>query len=268
MKYTFTISALSVLFCFSCIKAKKNINDYYPKVETVSASITSNGDIIVEGSVDLSGKDTVIAVGFCVDTIPEPILSKNQREFNLPTSKSFSVQYNNVDAKMSFDRKKTYYFRTWAANKYGYGYGNTINLANIKGTPVDPPCSLSLGNLDFGNGITSNTFTVGGPYANNDWMTIVSFNDGINSGNLTFRFGSKPVTRTFTITTTYPPQPGYTKVNLAGNNLGTHLLAGTLVYVKETSDTTFEISICNAPWLTPPNFNTTANLNTRFAAKY
>lgn len=262
MKKTILVLAIviSILF-FSCVKARKNMSDYFPKVETVVATVNSNGDVIVEGKIDLQG-DSVLAVGFCVDTLPDPNLLRNQREFNLPVVQNFTTQYNNIDFKLSFksfDRKKTYYFRSWAANRYGYSYGNSISLTNIKGTPVNPPCNLALGYVDLGQGAGNIAITSVGTAPANLWLTQVNF----DLDRLWLNFEYKPVSRIYTSVESM--NFDYTKANLSLNG---RKIYGALIYAKETSDSTVEFTICNAIYYTPPSFNTTATLKARFSAKY
>jgi len=274
MKSVKGLIKIVIVLAFSfCVKAKKDINDYFPKVTNVSATVNSNGDVIVEGEIDLDSYE-ILSAGFCVDTLPEPSMLRNQREFSLPNQKKIEITYNNVDPKLTFkkfDKKKTYYFRAWACNRYGYAYSNTIPLTDIKGVAIAPPCTMPVNTIDIGLGSGNQTLTIDGPpYANNDWLFQINFD---TSNMISFRFGSKPVTKRFITTNSYNlGGADRTRITLNGPNMGAsngnYLLSGTIVYVEEVSDTTFMLSICNAPWNPPPQFNTLKYLNMKLLVKY
>jgi hypothetical protein len=242
------------LLC-SCKKARQDINDYFPKVETKSASITSNGDVIVTGKVALT-TDTILAAGFCVGTSSVPNMTLNQVVFNMPSLETFTTQFNNH----LFDREKTYYFTTWAINKYGYKYGNTIELANIKGSYSPPPCKLDLGFIDLGQGagnIPLDTAFMGS--ANH--RVILGFE---GKKNMSFYFNTKPITGVYDNSGLNSSDPRYVSIGLSGSTFSTSTSTNVdgIVYVQELSDTTLELAMCEGI------YKKTYKLKTYFVVKY
>jgi hypothetical protein len=261
------LTLVSGLF-FTCHKAKRNIYDYFPKVKTNSATITPDGDVLVAGDVELNG-DAVKAVGFCVDTLPEPSLARNQRVFMMPAMQSFTTLYIGIDQHLSFkgfNKKKAYYFRSWAANKYGYSYGNTIMLNGIQGTAVTPTCLVGSNSIDIGLGegnVPVGPVTVA---VSNTWRLGVNFMiHSVDPAYLGFTFSQKPKTRTYTLVNS---DDAPVKLDIFSASIGTiqKEKITTRIMVNETSETTFDISICDGLWYDSDNKKHIFNV--RFSASY
>lgn len=251
------LSVSFFLMIFSCRKAKKTMKEYYPEVNTVSATINPDGDVVVQAEIISEGEKPLKYIGFCMDTLPVPNMLSNQIVVTQLNGNSFSTTYQN------FDPKKTYYFRSWAANGNGYTYGNIIAVTNIKGTPTTPPCSLTANYLNLGTGTGSSAYlSVGAPVQNFTWdFQAASF----SSGTLSFMFGSKPRSKVFTTTTNNSPNSNEVGVTFVSGFVSGSLSTGTKVYVNEISTGVYDISICQAPW----KYNTsTFYLNTRFTCPY
>jgi hypothetical protein len=144
------IAAIAVLF-ISCKKPLKNVADYYPEVTTVSAIIQEDGSVKVIGEIVSTGYSPIAYEGVCMDTIPNPEMTKNQLIFG-GTEKSFSVSYPDLKEKTK------YYFRTWAANDNGFSYGNTIALDSVVAPKVVAPCVLSPNSLRITNSSPQETY--------------------------------------------------------------------------------------------------------------
>jgi hypothetical protein len=261
------IASLSIvlLFAFSCHKAKKNMEDYYPKLNTTGATVTDDGDVVVEAEIVSAGTKRLEYWGFCMDTLPVPGMLSNQVIVSEINGSTFNTKYDNVTALYSYYRfnpNKTYYFRSWATNGNGYGYGNVISLSNIKGIPVIPSCTLAASYLNLGTLQPSSAYSaVGGPTLNvNNTYDMQA--QSWSSGTLNFNFGSKPRNKVFK---TITGSPGVNEVNVSfvsGFTSGT-LNNGTNVYVNEVSTGVYDITICQAPWVSG---GATFFLNTRFTS--
>ena len=179
----------------SCKKIEKDPRDYYPTVKTISAVVLDDGSVLVTGEITSEGASEILYSGFCMDSINDPSMLSNQvmgqRNGNI-----FTTIYEN------FDITKKYYFRSWAANDYGYAYGNTLSLDSIAAIPVIPPCSMTPNTTEFGSGVK--TFTnVGSPVAGfDDWTVSATSTSGVN---LSLTFGEKPRTRKY-VTASYTDQ--------------------------------------------------------------
>lgn len=225
----------------SCHKAKKNIDDYFPKTHIVSAVVQSDGSVLVTGEVDSQGEASIEYAGFSCSTSPTPNLLNRQAIADV-SGQSFKAVYSD------FSPDSTYYFVCWAANKFGYKQGTVVTLSHIVHPPVTPTCSLTVNTVNYGSGngtfnysvITSPTNSVG-----QEW----TFNAYPSSGgyDVYFKFGSPLAAGIYTTTTDMDPQPGYVSVTI---NTGTYyaLENGTPVYINTIAADTMDITICSAPW--------------------
>src|SRR5689334_2336018 len=141
-----------LMAAISCTKVEKDPLDYYPKVETVSAVVLDDGSVQVTGQIIDEGADAIEYGGFCMDTLSNPkMMSKQIIATN--SGGTFTAIYEN------FDITKTYYFRSWAANGYGYAYGNVIALDSIEAEPVIPTCTPPQNSMNYGGGTGTQYFT-------------------------------------------------------------------------------------------------------------
>ncbi len=257
-KHTILIYILIILSAFianSCKKALKNMDDYYPKVSIVSAEIQTNGSVLVTGKIDSEGNAPIEYIGFSCNTKPNPILTDRQIISQI-NGNTFTAIYTGLDVD------SVYYFRTWAANSYGYKYGSETSLGSIIAPPVTPACTLPISYLNNGSGNGSTSYYyVSVPTSS--WQ-FWEFSASPQSGNaLNFKFGSAITTGIYTTENDYSPQSGNVFVSFQFGWLGSFSLeSGSKVYVNTIGQDTFDITICNAPW--KYNANTTFTLNTRF----
>jgi hypothetical protein len=248
-KLTYHILLIALVFAFSCRKAK-NMKDYYPDVNTVSATVNQDGGVDVQATIVSAGDAPIGYAGFCMDTVPDPKMLSNQVVLSGLSGKDFTITYDNLSTTLpykNFDPKKTYYFRSWATNANGYTYGNTISLSNIKGTPVTPPCSLTPNSLNLGTGMgTDNVSTVTGVQQNFTWDIDAT---GYNTGTVHFQFGSKPRTKVFTTTTNTSPGLSEVYISFYSGFISGALNDGNKVYVNEKSPGVYEITVCQGSWM-------------------
>ncbi len=249
-KYLIVLSALSlVIIITSCEKPLENIDDYFPKVKTVSAVVLDDGSVEVKGQIISEGEAPIQNAGFCVSTNPVPTMLENQ----IIAGSDFKAIYS------GFDIYQKYYFRTWAVNDFGYSYGDVISLDSIIATPIIAPCTPSLNYLY--TGITQPTQTiyeVGLPV----YDGIESWKFQAKSTNVTvnFEFGEKPKTKIYTVSTSQV-QSEKIKVSFYSGFITGSLSLGSKIYVNQLNADSWEITICDAPW----TYNTsTLSFTTRF----
>jgi hypothetical protein len=243
----------------SCRKALNNVNDYFPKIKTVSAVIQTDGSVKIIGDVQSIGmaKNSVMdQVGFCVSTSAEPKMLDNQLIATLDGStftKNYPVTMFSVDS--------VYYFRSWATNNYGYVYGDIIRVDSIIATPVIAPCTLASNSVNIGGGNPTYYYsTVGAP------DTYYYFSASTGSGpSVNFQFGSPLTTGVFHTTTNTSPSFGEVFVSFYSGFISGALADGSNVYVNMISASTYEITICSAPWTYS---SSTFYFNTHFVTPY
>lgn len=260
-KLIFTLIALGViLLTNSCRKALKDVNDYFPKVKTISAVIQTDGSVKVTGEIESEGeaKNAVIDMaGFCVSTNSEPKMLDMQRIATLDGT-TFTFIYPVTE----FSVDSSYYFRSWATNNYGYSYGDIIRVDSIIATPVVAPCTL-----------TNNTVNIGGStptysYYNVDAPDSYNFFIASSGGpSVHFQFGSALTTGVFVTTTNSSPAFGEVHVSIYSGFIYGGLSSGSNVYVNKLSASSYEVQICNAPWV-PSTGGSPINFNTRFITPY
>ena len=157
MKKTYLFSILFVAsFIFnSCEKGQSH---YTPKIESVEAHILTDQRIWLE--MDLAYGSFAHQFGFCMDTLPNPSLEKNQLwgQIGQQTSQMIYSEFN---------PNKENYIRPWAAHDYGYSYG-----AEFKVSELNPVYS------SFHDEINANTWLDG----YHDWQSIDSVTGPVQDG--------------------------------------------------------------------------------------
>ena len=237
----------------SCSKALKNVEDYYPVVNTVSATVLQNGNVEVKGQIVSEGASPIEYAGFCMGESPSPGMLSNQMISSDIQGNEFTATY------AGFDPYKRYYFRSWATNDNGYSYGNTIYLDSIQATPVVAPCTLAANTINIGGSQPTETYS--SVQAPSQSMSEWAFQAYSNSTSVNFTFGSQLTTGVFTTTTNSSPAPGEVFIGFYSGFISSALNNGSSVYVNQLTPSSWEITICNAPW----NYNSsTFYFNTRF----
>lgn len=226
----------------SCRKALPDVNDYFPEVRTVSATVQMDGTVLVEGEIISEGEAPVEYLGFCCGTMPQPELLNRQLISSSISGTRFTAVYS------GFSVDSTYYFRSWATNDYGYVYGSVVSLDSIIATPVAPPCTLTMNTVNIGGANPTHTYyQVTQPV---EYMGEWDFDAETGSGpSVHFKFGSGITTGIYTTTINTNPGSGEVYVTFVDGLIYGGLNSGTSVYVNTIGPGTYDISICNAPWV-------------------
>lgn len=239
-KLILTVS-LVTLSIVSCTKTLSDVNDYFPKITTVSATIQTDGSVLVVGQIDSEGGDALTHLGVVSSLKKEPTLFDRQ----VPTTTYDSDGKFKIVLTGGFNVDSTYYFRTWATNGYGYAYGNILSLKKIIAAPVTPPCTLTLHTCNIGSTVYTYT-TVSA--AKNDWLTEWTVGAKTAFGpDINYVFGSPLTTGVYTTTSQSNSIPAG-MVYVSFGFPATSLNSGSKVYVNTIGPKIYEISICNAPW--------------------
>ena len=254
-----SLTALAFALFTSCEKALPDVHDYYPIVKTVAAFNSTDGSVVVTGKIQSKGHSDIQVVGFCMSTHADPGILDNQHLVALQGD-SFAAVYSNLN------EDSTYYFKSFAANSYGYAIGNEISIDSVIPLNVDPPCSPSINHIDFstlfGNQYIGNITVMD---AFNGEQTI---NGSYDNGNFTLNFGSPLHTMVYTTTDQYDPGPaGQVFMNFNESGIFSNsqsLNPGSQIYVKQSSPGHWIITICNGTW-TDSNNNSHAVVG-KFAA--
>lgn len=243
----------------SCRKALKDVNDYFPKVKTVSAVVELDGTVTLTAEIESKGeaKNAVIEnVGFCVSTNAEPKMLEGQ-----VISSTDGTTFTATMPVTQFSVDSTYYFRSWATNNYGYAYGDIIALDSIIATPVTAPCTLPNYSVNMGGGTgTFYYYNITAPDTYNYFSAATSSGPTVN-----FQFGSALTTGVFHTTTDPSPLSGEVYVSFYSGFISGALANGSNVYVNRLSATSHEITICAAPWTYS---SSTFYFNTHFITPY
>src|SRR4051794_8712138 len=112
-----TISALALVLMSTCKKVDRDVHNYIPRVQTISAIPQPDGTVVVKGVVISSGNTATYFAGFCMDTIPDVNMLTNQVFATAMVGDTFSHSYG------PFPSFKRYYFRAWATNAENYAIG-------------------------------------------------------------------------------------------------------------------------------------------------
>jgi hypothetical protein len=231
-----------LLLLLALTSCQRDINDYFPKITTLSATVQPDGSVLVEGTVEDEGGAALRYLGFCCSTNPEPQMLDRQVLATFD-GVNFTAVYEG-----GFDPDSVYHFRSWAANGNGWVYGNTVSTGNIIGSPVTPPCTLSGNSLDLGTGQGAEQyFQIGAPYSvPGGWVfTAATF----SGPTVEFRFPELMTTKVYQTVGHNSPGPGEVFVSFYSGFISGALSPGSKVYVNRINEADlFEIVICDGEW--------------------
>lgn len=241
MKKTLVIIA-AVCIATACKKSVKDYKDYYPIVKTTSAELQADGSVVVTGELVSEGAGQKIKyIGFCADTTETPALNANQMVVTSIDDNKFTATYT----KLEEDRN--YYFKTWAANDYGYTISdNYIRVQNLQITPPLVPCTLPQDSLIIvrpsGNKTVEKYYTIGTieRHAGNEWSISMSS----DSRRIEYLFMQKPTSGVYK-TTDYDSFSGArVKLTIDGITADT----GSSIYITKLDASRVQIAICDATY--------------------
>ncbi|MFM9944738.1 MAG: hypothetical protein ACKVQB_05845 [Bacteroidia bacterium] len=232
------ILLFGVILLFStCRKPLKDVKDYYPVVETVSATVQDDGTVLIEGQIVKDGETEADLFGFCMSKEPIPNMVDNQISNPKVEGKKFSGVYED------FELNTPYYFRTWASNDFGYSYGNIIYLDSIKPAYKTAPCTPSINTFDNGMGAGYKSISNVYVYTNQVWEM-----QWVSSGSYFYlTFSEIPKTGIYKITDNWQPDNKSVNLKVSYNATAGKGEVGQKVYVNRMPNGEFEVTICSVP---------------------
>lgn len=235
MKYTLTIFSLIILF-FSCSKALKNTEDYFPDL-TMTAEIQQDGSVLVTGTIIKNGAGPLSDIGFSFSENEDWYITENQ--ILLGPNDKFSFIY-----EQGFDPAKTYYFRAFAVNNYGYKLSKVVSLSAIKAVPVVAPCVLNPNIIK----LNSSNYAITNFVAANHGFDYVSYQCSANSYTFTIEFDKPPLTGIYTTRPAITQGEKNVVVTMFNGFESQHLSYDKVVYVNRIDANNFMVEICDATW--------------------
>ncbi len=118
---------LAMMATVGCHKVK------VPAVVTVKVSYVSDQSCLVEGEVTSDGGDEIIEKGVCWGIVEDPLVTDAHQSCGMGEG-VFSCEISGLTAETS------YWFRAYAINDVGVGYGNSIQITTLP--PGDLPAEL------------------------------------------------------------------------------------------------------------------------------
>ena len=249
---TYSAILLVLILSSECRRPEKNIHSYIPVVQTLSAKTQPDGSVVVTGLV-VSGHTPIAYAGFCMDTMPNPDIMTNQ-VFAAVNGDTFSCTYKSLNAL------KRYYFRAWAGNGEAYAAGKDVFVDSASFDTTLIPCHFGLYSL---------TFT--GPFNPRDSFVYFdklaqsamdySFTAYTNLHRIGFTFGIIPTSGFYTVTDA--DEPGSKGVIITFDGITSK--AGSTLYLRQITNSIFEITICDVQVFISP-YNNWYSMATRFRA--
>jgi hypothetical protein len=229
-----------IIICNACVKAKKNVNDYFVKVKTASAVVRDDGSVLVTAEIESEGGAPVENIGFSCGTSANHKLTSRQIDGN-----GNSGGFTGVFENLSDD--STYYFRAFATNAYGYSRGEAVALSGIKPVPVVPTCTFVIGYLYTDAFSTETNLS----FSNfNNSLGVYESYGSASFTNVTVRFLGVPKTGLYTTEQNYTPSGSKNVfVSFTRSSISGSVLSGAPVYVNEISPGLFDVYICNGFWM-------------------
>jgi hypothetical protein len=251
------IFSIVLMALSSCVPS--DVQDYFPKVTTVTAKVLADGRVVIEGKLDATGTAPIQFLGGCYSTKPQFGLLENQRTTDtLYPDNSFKITYDD-----DFKYDSTYYFRVWALNEHGYVYGSVVSLSKISALPVVPPCTLTMHRYSILNNtyypITAVTKSLG-------WKTTIFTLSSSTGLGMTVELAGTLKTGIYNAGNSLA-FAGNASVSFYQSGGMQSVKAGNKVYVNQISSGVYEITVCNATW----NLNggaTTQYANAKFKYPY
>ena len=134
---------------FSC--KKKKFDDALPIVTIESVTAWNTDSVLLTGNVTSTGAKALKCVGFAFGDKPSFSLLSNQVLFERKGTGQFQAVVRAL-------RDSTYYFRSFAANGFGYSTSSSIKFKVPNPIPVYAPCTLTNNYIkDGGVGFTVST---------------------------------------------------------------------------------------------------------------
>lgn len=122
MKYTFVLTALTLVFVTGCKKKDVAPPPTIPLVTTAVLTNAGNGNYTTGGSIVSDGGATVTQSGIVWSKTNNTPTLTDSVVAGTTTTGAFTTNISNI----AFNT--TYYFRAFATNSVGTGYGNVISL--------------------------------------------------------------------------------------------------------------------------------------------
>jgi len=238
----FVLVSVAILFFNSCRKPYKDVNDYFPKIKLESAILQTDGTVLLKGKIESEGASAIEYLGFCYGTKSTPKIVDNQ--IALSTS-----DFTTIVESSKFDIDSTYYFRAWAANGYGYSQSsNILSLDSIIAAPVIPPCNLSANYVKLGSSYSADTFSTIGAATYNSASNSWDFTASAPSTRVKFSFGNAITTGVYSTRDGTPLFEGQVIISFTSFYYY-RLQSENNVYVNTIGHNTYEVTICEVPWV-------------------
>ena len=245
--------ALAILYS-GCKKALLEVEDYFPKVRTETVTANPDGSVTVTGVIVSQGASPVDVAGFCSSGSPLPIMTDNQAIAQV-SGDHFSVTYSGLAPYT------TYYFRSWATNEHGYSYGDPLRIDSVMAVPVTPPFTPEMNTISPGGGLQEDYYYPLQAMEQNPGVYELRAQGGYIS--MRYYFGTPLQTGVYTTQNSVNPGPGQMKLVFYSGTITAGLNNGSPVYVNQLTPTSWEVTICYAPWSLGSG---TAYFTTRFVA--
>jgi hypothetical protein len=229
----------------------------FPSITTTSITSITNNRASSGGTVSNNGGSTLLSIGVCWNTSPNPTIDDSIL-LDSTGGSNFTSDISGLNADT------TYFIRSFAANDTGISYGNELSFTTTN-VAVIAPCAVpdnKLEMLNFNNefNYTSVLFTTAG--------LLVGDHGLLSSGtgsDLRIEFGNVPETGIYkTIGFGNPIRSTECVVNGTFFNQGYRAASGYDVYVEKINDGQYSMTFCDLSFGTGttsfPSFTAKANL--------
>lgn len=234
------VSVLLLLSCnllfFSC--KKKKFDEALPVVTMESVEMVGSDSVAITGNISSKGADNIEYYGFAFSENPSFTILTNQILFEGSSTGSFRTVVH-------VEHDKTYYFKAFAANGFGYKVSNVIGYKVPLPGPVVVPCTLT-NNYFYDNGFSFPVSAYGSSVSPSYGKYSVDVYG--SSRDITMYFPYKPINGVYT-TTFDESNIGASQVHIKITSFYRYYVnTGGKVYVNVDSLGTTSISICGVQY--------------------
>lgn len=252
----FILIALIAIISLSC--KKKTLDEAVPVVSTYSAMMKGNDSVIIIGKILQKGGDDIECEGFCYAKHPNPDIEENQILFN-NNQTTFS-------AVVPVQHDSTYYFKTFAANKFGLQMGNILKFIVTHPKPPIVPCILK--NNTFTNNGTD--FPISNVFCGNSYAYSGTYGIEVDcypyGESIHIDFNAVPTNGIYvnqSDVSYFSDSKNPKEVNIMIDNTYS-IENGDSIYVSENPDHTLNVSFCK---LNYSAFSSTFSARGKFSTK-
>lgn len=236
---------LTILLLFSFILTSCQFDlfeeDEYVLPETTILKVSNNevNETEITFSVSDPSEYAIAYMGICFNQIGNPATHENQSLFQGERG-SFVMKISDLKAD------STYYFRSFAANDFGYSESNVISYQIPEPVPIFAPCTINVNTVEEDNVPYSTYSEFASANSGNagNYGVDLMYNNISGQQNLKFSFNSLPTTGIYTTADLSSFSSNNKNVYVNLTNVST-IQSGAKLYIENINSDSLRLTFCD-----------------------